>query len=130
GFDNGPRTTDNGPMSKHLQRDLEHLQRDVMALATAVEEAIDKAARSLTEHDLAQAQEVIDGDDSIDDLENRVDEECLKILALHQPVAVDLRRIAAVFMINTDLERMGDLAVDIAERATTLAKLPHVDVPQ
>ncbi len=117
-------------MSKHLQRDLEHLQRDVMTLASAVDEAIYKAARSLMERDLALAQQVIDGDAYVDDLENRVDEECLKILALHQPVAVDLRRIAAVFMINTDLERIGDLAVDIAERAVTLAKPPHVAVPQ
>lgn len=117
-------------MSKHLHRDLEHLQRDVMTLATAVEEAIYKAARSLTDRDLTLAQQVIDGDAYVDDLENRVDEECLKILALHQPVAVDLRRIAAVFMINTDLERIGDLAVDIAERAITLARPPHVTVPQ
>ena len=82
-------------MSKHLERDLSNLQRDLMALASSVEEAIHKAIKSLEtlHHDLAQ--EVIDGDPQIDEDENHVEEECLKILALHQPVAVDLRRITA-----------------------------------
>ena len=116
-------------MSKHLLRDLENLQQRIVTLAGMVEEAIYKAISALQAHDVAQAQEVIAGDNQIDEMENRVYEECLKILALHQPVAVDLRRIATVFMINTDLERMGDLAVDIAERALALSRPPVQDIP-
>ena len=74
------------------------------------------------------AQEVIEGDSLIDEEENHVEEECLKMLALHQPVAVDLRRIVSALKINTELERMADLAEDIAERATHLAPLPDVPV--
>ena len=118
-------------MSKHLQRDLDNLQRDLLALAGLVEEAIHKAIRAL-QHARRRRwpDEVIDGDAQIDEEENHVDEECLKILALHQPVAVDLRRIAAAMMINADLERMGDLAEDIAERAVHLAELPHDPDPR
>ena len=116
-------------MSKHLERDLDNLQKDLLALAASVEEAIHKAIRALQEHDTALAEEVIDGDNEIDAEENLVEEECLKILALHQPVAVDLRRITAAMLINTDLERMGDLAEDIAERALALNRGPLIAVP-
>ena len=109
-------------MAKHLERDLENLQRDVLMMGTAVEEMIGKAIRALQERDVSLAREVIDGDGTIDELENHVDEESLKILALHQPVATDLRRIAAVMLINTDLERMADLAVDIAEDVVYLVE--------
>jgi phosphate transport system protein len=117
-------------MSKHLERDLDNLQRDILAQAGAVEEAIHKAIRSLQERDAQLAQQVIEGDSEIDKEENHVEEECLKILALHQPVAVDLRRIASALLINVDLERMGDLAEDIAERALTLARPPHIPIPK
>jgi phosphate transport system protein len=116
-------------VSKHLERDLENLQRDVLAMGASVEEIIYKAIRALQERDAKLAASVVDSDGSIDELENRIDEECLKILALHQPVATDLRRVAAVLMINTDLERMADLAVDIAERAVVLAAPPKVPIP-
>src|SRR6516225_9199347 len=116
-------------MSKHLERDLEELHRDILALAGAVEEAIFGAIRALQERDASLAHEVIAGDDPIDQQENRIEEECLKMLALHQPVAVDLRRITAVLKINTDLERMADLAADIAERAVALARPPLIPVP-
>jgi phosphate transport system protein len=76
------------------------------------------------------AQRVIDGDSKIDQEENHIEEEGLKILALHQPVAVDLRRIAAALKINTDLERMADVAEDIAERALHLAQLPPIPIPE
>src|SRR5882762_8458502 len=117
-------------MSKHLERDLDNLQRDILTQAAAVEEAISKAIRALQERDVELAQHVIDGDAEIDNEENHVEEECLKILALHQPVAVDLRRIAAAMLINVDLERMADLAEDIAERAIALARPPFIPVPQ
>lgn len=116
-------------MAKHLQRDLDDLQRDLLALAGLVEGAIHKAIQALQERDLALAREVIAGDTQIDREENHIDEECLKILALHQPVAVDLRRIIAAMMINTDLERMGDLAEEIAERAVHLAHPPLLPIP-
>jgi phosphate transport system protein len=116
-------------MSKHLQRDLDSLQRDMLALAGLVEAAVSKAILALQERDVNHAREVIDGDGQIDNEENHIDEECLKILALHQPVAVDLRIIAAAMLINVDLERIGDLAEDIAERAIHLAKAPLLPIP-
>jgi phosphate transport system protein len=112
-----------------MARDLEKLQRLVLRMAGAVEEAIYRAAHSLQERDPDLAHRVIDGDAEIDRMENEVQEECLKILALHQPVAVDLRRVSIVLLISTDLERMGDLAVNIAERSLLLARPPHPDVP-
>jgi len=116
-------------MSKHLVRDLENLQRRILVMAGSVEESIYKSIQALQEHDKAIAQEVLAGDNKIDELENAVTEECLKLLALHQPVARDLRRIATVFMIATDLERMGDLAADIADRAVSLATPNTLPIP-
>lgn len=117
-------------MAKHLERDLDNLQRDLLALAGLVEGAIFKAIQALQERDVNLAHEVIAGDSQIDNEENHINEECLKILALHQPVAVDLRRIVAALMINTDLERMGDLAEEIAERAIRLARPPLLPIPE
>src|SRR6058998_1698381 len=116
-------------MSKHLERDLDNLQRDLLGLAASVEEAIHKAIRALQERDAELAHEVIAGDHQIDAEENHVEEECLKMLALHQPVAVDLRRITAALKINSELERMADLAEDIAERARHLATLGPIPLP-
>src|SRR5579862_3628212 len=109
-------------MSKHLARDLENLQRQLLLMAGYVEEAIYKSVLALQQHDKSLAQQVAAADDEVDDLDNEVTEGCLKLLVLHQPVAVDLRRIATVFMIATDLERMGDLATDIAERAIAMPR--------
>lgn len=117
-------------MAKHLMRDLDNLQRDLVALAALVEASIHKATRALQTRDARLAREVIDGDGQIDREDNHINEECLKMLALHQPVARDLRRIVAAMMITTDLERMGDLAEDIAERALALppgSPLPTLD---
>ncbi|HEY1376624.1 MAG TPA: phosphate signaling complex protein PhoU [Gemmataceae bacterium] len=116
-------------MSKHLERDLETLQRDILGMGAAVEEAIYKAIRALQDRDADLARDVVDGDNAIDEAQNHVEDECLKILALHQPVAIDLRRVAAILAINVDLERMADLAVDIAERAEVLADPPYIPVP-
>ena len=116
-------------MSKHLERDLDNLQRDLLQLAASVEDAIHKAIHALQDRDTVLAEEVIEGDKQIDRDENHVEEECLKILALHQPVAVDLRRIAVAMKINAELERMADLAEDIAERAERLAELPKIPLP-
>ncbi len=116
-------------MSKHLVRDLENLQRQILAMAGVVEDVIYKSILAFQERDKNLAQEVIATDSRIDEYDNRVIEECLKILALHQPVAKDLRRIATVMMITTDLERIGDLAVDIAGRAIVLAAPPLLTMP-
>jgi phosphate transport system protein len=113
-----------------LERDLDLLQHDLLVLAASVEEAIHKAIRAMKGREPDKAEEVIAGDVQIDQEENHIEEECLKILALHQPVAVDLRRIATALKVNTDLERMADLAEDIAERALHLAGLPPVPVPE
>jgi phosphate transport system protein len=94
-----------------------------------VEEAIHKAIRALEGRRVVEAEEVIDAERRIDEDENIVEEECLKMLALHQPVAVDLRRIITALKITTDLERMADLAEDIAGRALHLNRLPEVPVP-
>jgi phosphate transport system protein len=108
-------------MSKHLVRDLEGLQRQILGMAGYVEEMIFRSTQALREHDKLLALEVIASDNKVDALDNAITEECLKLVALHQPVAKDLRRIATVFMITTDLERMGDLACDIAQRAVAMS---------
>jgi phosphate transport system protein len=116
-------------MSKHLARDLDRMQQNLLALASAAEDAVHKAISALQNRDVQLARQVIEGDTQIDLEENHVEEECLKILALHQPVASDLRRIAAALKINAELERMADLAEDIAERAIALADLSFISVP-
>jgi phosphate transport system protein len=116
-------------MGMHLLRDLDELQRDLLALAGLVEESIHKAMKSLQTRDVALAREVVAADPQIDLEDNHINEECLKMLALHQPVARDLRRIAAAMMITTDLERMGDLAEEIAERSISLAGSPAFPIP-
>jgi phosphate transport system protein len=116
-------------MTKHLQRDLELLHQDILTLSATVEEMIDKAAQSLSERRPDLAQEVIELDNQVDEKEVHIEEECLKILALHQPVAVDLRRIATVLKVNSDLERIADLAVNIAERAKALDEFPTYPLP-
>jgi len=116
-------------MSIHLSRDLENVQRRVLALAAAVEQIVERSVRALFEGDAQLARTLMESDTPIDMEENVIEEECLKILALHQPVAVDLRRVAAIVKINSDLERMADLAVNMAERALALAQGPEVPVP-
>jgi len=116
-------------MSKHLQRDLEKLQRQLLALSSSVEEMINKACRALLHKQTHLAEQVVHSDNTIDQQEVAIEEECLKILALHQPVAIDLRRTATAMKVNNDLERIADLAVNIAERALCLAVHPELDIP-
>ncbi len=115
-------------MSMHLIREMESLKRMILSLSAIVEENVQKAVSSIENRDAALAEEVRETDIQIDQLEIEVEEECLKALALHQPVAVDLRFIVAVLKINNDLERVGDLAVNIAERAISLCSLPETPV--
>ena len=116
-------------MPKHLQHALDKLKRSIFSLSGMVEESVRDAVRALDTRDSRLAQKVIDADLEIDHAEVDVEEEGLKILALHQPVAIDLRFIVAVLKINNDLERIGDLAVNIAERAQFLATHEKVDIP-
>jgi len=117
-------------MTKHLQRDIEAVYNDVLSLSAMVEEMIDHAALALIERRYDLAAKVIASDEAVDRREVRIEEECLKILALHQPVAIDLRRIASVMKINNDLERIADLAVNIAERSLSLDEFSQFPVPQ
>lgn len=114
---------------KHLQRDLEQLNKRLLGMSGLVEEMIDQATRALAERREEWAEQVVASDAEVDQQEVQIEEECLKILALHQPVAVDLRRIATVLKANADLERIADLAVSIAERAQAIADSPSFPIP-
>ena len=116
-------------MSVHLQKEIENLKKDVLSLGADVEENVHKAVQSLRKRDSKLAEEIIAADYYIDRREVDLEEECLKILALHQPVAIDLRFVIAVLKINNDLERIGDLAVNIAEQAVFLTSKPPIDIP-
>ena len=109
-------------MSKHLRRAVENLMQRLIALSARVEESVRLAIEAVKQNDSALAGQVIDMDDSIDQEEMDIEEECLKILALHQPVAGDLRTIVAALKINNDLERIGDLSVDIAKHALKIIR--------
>jgi phosphate transport system protein len=115
-------------MSKHLQHDLERLKKELLTMGALVENAINRAIVALVQRRPEIAEEVLAGDDLIDEKELEVEDLCLKMLALHQPVAGDLRFIVGCIKVNNDLERMGDLAQNIAERATYLARHAPIDV--
>lgn len=116
-------------MTKHIERQIDGLKEKILRVGTLVEEAISKAITALINKDTALAQRVMASDEEIDRMEVEVEEECLKILALYQPVAADLRFVVAVLKINNDLERMGDLARNIAKRVAQLARAEPVDLP-
>lgn len=113
-----------------FHRELEKLRKKLLHEAAVVEDAIERALQSFIDRDKDLADEVISGDRSIDELEIDVEEDCLKILALYNPVAVDLRFIVSVLKMNNDLERMGDIAVSIARRSSYLARRdPNLTMP-
>lgn len=116
-------------MTKHLLRDLDDLKRNLLQVGGLVEEAIHKATTALLERRVDLAHAVIDGDRDVDEREVAIEEECLKVLALHQPVAGDLRFIVSCLKVNNDLERMGDLAANIAKRSLMLAAEPPSPMP-
>ncbi len=107
---------------KHLLRDLDKLKRDTLAIGSLVESALLNASAALFEGNEVLAQQVLDGDTEIDRREVELENDCLKVLALHQPVAADLRFVVTVLKVNNDLERMGDLAGSIAGRAKSLGE--------
>jgi phosphate transport system protein len=117
-------------MSKHLQRDIESLNTELLTVSSMVEDMIDKATQALTDRKYDLADEVVKSDEYVDEHEVHVEEECLKMLALHQPVAVDLRRIATIMKVNNDLERIADLAVSIAQRAQAMDEFPAFPIPE
>lgn len=116
-------------MTRHIERQIDILKEKILRVGTLVEEAFSKSITALINRDTALAQRVMASDEEIDRMEVEVEEECLKILALYQPVAADLRFVVAVLKINNDLERMGDLARNIAKRVPQLATGAVVDLP-
>jgi len=121
-------------MERTLDQRLDHLKGELLKMGSAVEESIEQAVRSLVDRDDALTETVIAGGKDIDVWEVTVEEECLKLLAIQQPVASDLRLIAGVMKINYDLERINDQAVNIAQRAQVLNKMPIlkplIDIPR
>src|SRR5947209_4084172 len=111
-------------LGRHFLRDMEGLWENVLKLAAVVETALSTSVRALCDGRADLAAEVKGGESSINAWEVRIERDCLKVLALHQPVASDLRRVAAILRINGDLERMADLARHIAKRARKLAQDP------
>ena len=109
-------------MAKIFIRELDNIKKMILSLGAMVEERVRMAVEAVSNHDYQAAQQIIKTDYEIDEMEVEVEEECLKVLALHQPVAVDLRFLIAVIKINNDLERIGDQAVNIAQRVGVLSK--------
>jgi phosphate transport system protein len=116
-------------MSVHLQREIEKLKKRLLSLCAVVEDQVQTAIEAFLERDKDLAAEVERRDTDVDQREVEVEEECLKMFALYQPVATDLRLIVAVLKINNDLEQIGDLAVNIARKAAAVAVEPPLDIP-
>ncbi|MDY6903244.1 MAG: phosphate signaling complex protein PhoU [Thermodesulfobacteriota bacterium] len=114
-------------MKKHLQTELEQIKKTILELGAMTEDRLQKAITAVYETNQELAREIIKTDYEIDNLEVEIEEECLKIIALHQPVAIDLRLLAVTIKINNDLERIADEAVNIAHRVKALAESGMVD---
>lgn len=116
-------------MSQHLAKAVEKLKKMLLTLSGIIEENLSEAIKAVLARDTIKAKQIHDYDDQVDQMEVDIEEECLKILALHQPVAVDLRFIIAVLKINNDLERIGDLSVNLAKIAGYILETPGCDIP-
>jgi phosphate transport system protein len=118
----------------HFQESLEQLKARLLVMGGLAEDRVRAAIRGLVEGDHAAVERVLTGDDAINQLQVEIDDRCVKLLALHQPMAVDLRAIVSAVKINSDLERVGDLAVNIAEAAARYMTHPPVkpliDIPR
>jgi phosphate transport system protein len=121
-------------MHRHFDEQLKQLKGELERMAALAQSAITEAAGALKNRDAAAAQRVIDSDVRMDSLELVIDDKCLDLIALHQPMAGDLRFITTAIKLNAELERIGDLAVDVAQRALDLAGKPElkplVDIPK
>jgi len=116
-------------VKRHFDRELEHLKARLLHMGAAVEDLVARSIQALMDRDVKLAQDSIRIEGEIDQQEIQIEEECLKLLALYQPVAGDLRFVTAVLKINNDLERMGDLGRHIAERALVLSEHREVRLP-
>ncbi len=116
-------------MSVHLERETTRLKQRILDMCARAERAVQEAVQSLSDRDVERAQRLIEEDDILDRCEVEIEEECLKVLALYQPVATDLRFIIAVMRLSGDLERIGDLAVHIAERVIEICREPPAGPP-
>mgnify|MGYP006411892719 CR=1 FL=1 len=112
-------------MAGNLQREIEKIKKEILFLGAMVEDRFKKAIFAIKTEDLGLAQKIIDTDFEIDEKEIEVEENCLKVLALYQPVATDLRFLVAVIKINNDLERVADYASNIAKRYKTSSQDPN-----
>ena len=116
-------------MSVRLQHELKQLQRHILDRAAFVETAVERAVQSLQTQSVDLAKQVLTGDPARDQADNYLEEECVRLLAVQQPFASDLRRLVVIMKINTDLDRIAELAVNIAERVFCLDGLPPVPPP-
>ena len=116
-------------MSRYFVREIDRLNKQIIEFGDQVENQVKLAIRAVKKSDSELALKVIQQDEKIDELEVELEEECLKLLALHQPMGEDLRLIISILKINNDLERIGDHAVNIAERAVQLSSLDKLDTP-
>ena len=110
----------------HFQEELEQLKARLLEMGGLAEDRLRLSVKSLVDRDLAAIEKVLAGDAAINQLHIELDDRCFKLLALHQPMAVDLRSIVSAVKINTDLERVGDLAVNIAEASRRYLQHPPV----
>jgi phosphate transport system protein len=121
-------------METHFQKELEELKEDLLKMTTLVEEAIRDAVQSMVKKDTELAQKASKKENQINSMKIAIDNMCLKLLALRQPMAADFRFISSAMKITTDLERMGDQAVKISERAISLIQepqlIPYIDIPK
>jgi len=116
-------------LSRHFDRELENLKQDLLRMATLADTAVGKSLVSVTHRDSDRAREVIIDDITLNRMELAIEEQAFKLLALRQPVATDLRLTVAAMRIATELERIGDQAVNIAERALELNSRPPLELP-
>ena len=121
-------------MERHFDEELKELHKEILRMGILTQEAIFKSIEALKNRDKTQAQEIIDTDDRIDELELAIDERCIDLIARHQPMAGDLRFITTGMKINAELERIADLAVDISQRVLELMEKPLlkplIDIPK
>ena len=117
-------------MARHIEHQIAQLKNSILQFGTIVEESISRSNTALFKQDVELAQKVIADDTEIDRLEVELEEECLKVLALYQPVAADLRFVVAVLKINNDLERIGDLASNIAKTVSQLTITGPLELPE
>jgi len=111
-------------MERHFDEELKELHREILKMAVMAQESIFKSIEALKNRDPAKAREVIDSDTAIDELELAIDERCIDLIARHQPMAKDLRFLATGMKVNAELERIADLAVDIAQRVLEVVDKP------